>query len=214
MEAPPLQLALRQREWHTYSRYVAPHDADSFRFPSAQATTQPGGKCVYRQEPYAGTLLGVFEGLTLGSSAGRPSGTSSRKESRVNSPQPFFKTPLLLSHPCFLAVLRFGVPDRSTRIGTGGVLFGCERRRKARRVCGSFRREKRRRIFPFGPYPPGFAISIPGIPSSFPSARERERESLRNLGLTWSDASTSFARPDSLAHRLYERVSQAYRQTD
>jgi hypothetical protein len=102
VEAPPLQLALRQRESRRAPHMLLFANADC-RFPFAQATTQPGGKCVYCQEPHARTLLGVFEGLTIGSSAGRPSGTSSRKESRVKSPQ----TPLLLSHPCFLAVLRF-----------------------------------------------------------------------------------------------------------
>lgn len=80
-----------------------------------------------------------------------------------------------------------------------------------------FQAGKRRRIFPFGPHPPGFATSNPGNSFILPQscARERERESLgAKFGLTWSDASTSFARPDSLAHRLYERASHAYRQTD
>merc|ERR1712080_4433 len=55
----------------------------------------------------------------------------------------------------------FGVPDRSTRIGTGGVLLGARGKEGGARV----------RFFqagnsPIWPAPPGFATSNTGIPSS------------------------------------------------
>merc|ERR1712080_811894 len=55
----------------------------------------------------------------------------------------------------------FGVPERSTRIGTGGVLLGARGKEGGARV----------RFFqagnsPIWPAPPGFATSNTGIPSS------------------------------------------------
>lgn len=103
-----------------------------------------------------------------------PAEQAAARKVGLNPPQPFFKTPLLLSPPCFLAVLRFGVPDRSTRIGTGGVSFGCEREGR-RGVCAVLSGGNTTTYFPFGPHLLALQPRTPGFLHPSPDLCERER---------------------------------------